>query len=94
MVARHPRKPKKERHKNTSTMNNGGTSPSPPRGARCRVILLLDLDCFYAQCERVRLGLDANDCALALLQVNNKRCPTHNRSDEFAVVFIALQCVF
>lgn len=35
----------------------------------CRVILLLDLDCFYAQCERVRLGLDAETCALALLQV-------------------------
>ena len=33
----------------------------------CRVILLLDLDCFYAQCERVRLGFDL-DTPLALLQ--------------------------
>jgi nucleotidyltransferase/DNA polymerase involved in DNA repair len=36
-----------------------------------RVIILLDLDCFYAQCERVRLGLDEKDCALALLQVRS-----------------------
>jgi hypothetical protein len=35
----------------------------------CRIILLLDLDCFYAQCERVRLGLDPETCSLALLQV-------------------------
>lgn len=34
----------------------------------CRVVLLLDLDCFYAQCERVRLGLDADNTSLALLQ--------------------------
>eukprot|EP00934_Nitzschia_sp_Nitz4_P005780 Nitzschia sp. Nitz4//scaffold378_size14206//9654//11729//NITZ4_008951-RA/size14206-processed-gene-0.16-mRNA-1//-1//CDS//3329549699//5770//frame0 len=32
-----------------------------------RVVLLFDLDCFYAQCERVRLGLPA-DVSLALLQ--------------------------
>lgn len=33
-----------------------------------RVILLLDMDCFYAQCETVRLGLDPS-LPLALLQV-------------------------
>lgn len=33
-----------------------------------RVILLLDMDCFYAQCETVRLGLDP-DIPLALIQV-------------------------
>lgn len=38
-----------------------------------RVILLLDLDCFYAQCERVRLGLDAETCSLALLQVKARQ---------------------
>lgn len=32
-----------------------------------RVILLLDLDCFYAQCERVRIGLPS-DASVALLQ--------------------------
>mmetsp|Transcript_8000 Transcript_8000/g.11563 ORF Transcript_8000/g.11563 Transcript_8000/m.11563 type:complete len:536 (+) Transcript_8000:67-1674(+) len=32
-----------------------------------RIILLFDLDCFYAQCERVRLGLP-EDVSLALLQ--------------------------
>ena len=37
----------------------------------CRVILLLDLDCFYAQCECIRLGLDATVTSLALLQWNS-----------------------
>lgn len=32
------------------------------------VILLLDLDCFYAQCECIRLGFEASDTPLALLQ--------------------------
>lgn len=32
-----------------------------------RVVLLFDLDCFYAQCERLRLGFDC-DVSLALLQ--------------------------
>lgn len=32
-----------------------------------RIILLLDLDCFYAQCESVRLGLDPS-IPLALIQ--------------------------
>lgn len=41
--------------------------PSPA----CRVILLLDLDCFYAQCERVRLGLEASSAELVLLQWNS-----------------------
>mmetsp|Transcript_43277 Transcript_43277/g.50674 ORF Transcript_43277/g.50674 Transcript_43277/m.50674 type:complete len:453 (-) Transcript_43277:949-2307(-) len=35
-----------------------------------RVIILLDLDCFYAQCEIVRLGLDPS-IPLALLQWNS-----------------------
>ena len=34
-----------------------------------RVVLLLDLDCFYAQCETVRLGLDPS-MPLCLLQWN------------------------
>lgn len=36
-----------------------------------RVVLLLDLDCFYAQCECVRLGFDARTTPLALLQWNS-----------------------
>lgn len=35
-----------------------------------RVILLLDMDCFYAQCETVRLGLP-QDLPLALMQWNS-----------------------
>ena len=41
-----------------------------------RIILLFDLDCFYAQCERVRLGLDI-DCKLALLQWNSVLAVTY-----------------
>jgi hypothetical protein len=37
--------------------------------AQSRVILLLDLDCFYAQCETIRLGLDQK-MPMALLQVS------------------------
>ena len=33
-----------------------------------RVVILLDLDCFYAQCEIVRLGIDRST-PVALLQV-------------------------
>ena len=35
-----------------------------------RVVLLLDMDCFYAQCEVVRLGLDRS-IPLALMQVRS-----------------------
>lgn len=38
--------------------------PSPPHH---RIVLLFDLDAFYAQTERVRLGLGL-DASLALLQ--------------------------
>ena len=41
-----------------------------------RIVLLFDLDCFYAQCERVRLGLDI-DCKLALLQWNSVLAVTY-----------------
>jgi hypothetical protein len=39
-------------------------APSPPHH---RIILLFDLDAFYAQTERVRLGLGL-DASVALLQ--------------------------
>lgn len=42
-----------------------------------RVILLLDLDSFYAQCECVRLGLDSTTTALALLQWNSSLAVTY-----------------
>jgi len=35
-----------------------------------RVILLLDMDCFYAQCETIRLGLDQS-MPLCLMQWNS-----------------------
>mmetsp|Transcript_8255 Transcript_8255/g.9407 ORF Transcript_8255/g.9407 Transcript_8255/m.9407 type:complete len:183 (-) Transcript_8255:2-550(-) len=41
-----------------------------------RIVLLFDLDCFYAQCERVRLGLEV-DCSLALLQWNSTLAVTY-----------------
>lgn len=41
-----------------------------------RIVLLFDLDCFYAQCERVRLGLD-KDAKLALLQWNSALAVTY-----------------
>mmetsp|Transcript_23630 Transcript_23630/g.57936 ORF Transcript_23630/g.57936 Transcript_23630/m.57936 type:complete len:691 (+) Transcript_23630:196-2268(+) len=41
-----------------------------------RIVLLFDLDCFYAQCERVRLGLE-HDCSLALLQWNSTLAVTY-----------------
>lgn len=49
--------------------NPAATKRSPRKDDnRERVILLLDMDCFYAQCETVRLGLDPN-IPLALMQV-------------------------
>ena len=45
---------------------------STPQQQQQRVVLLLDLDCFYAQCERIRLGFpDHKTCCLALLQWNS-----------------------
>lgn len=41
-----------------------------------RVVLLFDLDCFYAQCERIRLGLK-EDASLALLQWNSTLAVTY-----------------
>jgi nucleotidyltransferase/DNA polymerase involved in DNA repair len=41
-----------------------------------RVILLFDLDCFYAQCERVRLGLPL-EVQLSLLQWNSVLAVTY-----------------
>lgn len=42
-----------------------------------RVILLLDLDCFYAQCECLRLGFDSSQTPLALLQWNSVLAVTY-----------------
>jgi DNA polymerase eta len=42
-----------------------------------RVILLLDLDAFYAQCESLRLGYDATVTPLALLQWNSVLAVTY-----------------
>jgi DNA polymerase eta len=47
---------------------------APPR--HNRIVLLFDLDCFYAQCERVRLGLDVG-VSLALLQWNSVLAVTY-----------------
>ena len=41
--------------------------PSSSGGNRPRIVILIDLDCFYAQCESVRLGLEKS-LPLCLLQ--------------------------
>ena len=46
------------------------TSKDHQRPKRQRIILLLDLDCFYAQCEMIRLNIDRN-VPLCLLQWNS-----------------------
>jgi nucleotidyltransferase/DNA polymerase involved in DNA repair len=52
---------------------------------RSRVILLLDLDCFYAQCECVRLGYDVIKTPLALLQWNSVLAVTYPAREIFGV---------
>jgi DNA polymerase eta len=42
-----------------------------------RLILLLDLDCFYAQAECIRLGFDSSETSLALLQWNSVLAVTY-----------------
>ena len=50
-----------------------------------RIVLLLDLDCFYAQCECLRLGYDASITALALLQWNSVLAVTYPARTQFGV---------
>ena len=52
-----------------------------------RIILLFDLDCFYAQCERVRLGLDESHetCSLALLQWNSVLAVTYPARNKYKI---------
>lgn len=59
--------------------------PSPCYDHPCRVILLLDLDCFYAQCERVRLGLENATTSLALLQWNSVLAVTYPARELFDI---------
>ena len=47
-----------------------------------RVVLLLDLDCFYAQCETVRLGLDPS-MPLCLLQWNSALAVNYPARERF-----------
>jgi len=58
-----------------SIKDQNSSSRRPQQQLQQRVILLLDLDCFYAQCERIRLGFTGPDdhktCCLALLQWNS-----------------------
>ncbi|KAL9180780.1 hypothetical protein ACHAXT_011233 [Thalassiosira profunda] len=73
---------------------------SPPRKAvyadadnpHRRVVLLLDMDCFYAQCEVVRLGLD-REMPLALVQWSSALAVNYparkfgiKRGDSFEVI--------
>lgn len=49
------------------TKNNNVDENASEMNPHGRVVLLLDMDCFYAQCETVRLGLDQS-LPLALVQ--------------------------
>jgi DNA polymerase eta len=42
-----------------------------------RIVLLIDLDCFYAQCECIRLGYDSTTTPLVLLQWNSVLAVTY-----------------
>ena len=50
--------------------HNGNSSTSQQQQPQL-VVLLLDLDCFYAQCECVHLGFNARMTLLVLLQWNS-----------------------
>lgn len=55
---------KPEKHQHSTNRNSNKNTPQNPR-----VILLLDLDCFYAQCEMIRLNINPQQ-PLCLLQWN------------------------
>jgi DNA polymerase eta len=50
-----------------------------------RVVLLLDLDCFYAQCACIRLGWKAEETPLALFQWNSVLAVTYPARNEFQI---------
>lgn len=50
-----------------------------------RVVLLLDLDCFYAQSECRRLGFDSQTTPLALLQWNSVLAVTYPAREQFGI---------
>ncbi len=49
-----------------------------------RVVLLLDMDCFYAQCEIVRLNIP-RDVPLALMQWNSSLAVNYPARDKFQI---------
>ena len=55
------------------------------RGPKERVVLLLDLDCFYAQCECIRLGFEASTTSLALLQWNSVLAVTYPARSKYGI---------
>ncbi|GKY91267.1 hypothetical protein MPSEU_000099300 [Mayamaea pseudoterrestris] len=50
-----------------------------------RVVLLIDLDCFYAQCECIRLGFDSTVTPLALLQWNSVLAVTYPARELYGI---------
>ena len=50
-----------------------------------RVVLLLDLDAFYSQCECRRLGWDASETPLALLQWNSVLAVTYPARQRYGI---------
>jgi len=61
-------------HANDDDTNNNNSNKRQPQH---RIILLLDLDSFYAQTECVRLGYNAAETSLALLQWNSVLAVTY-----------------
>ncbi|KAL7564349.1 hypothetical protein ACA910_001505 [Epithemia clementina (nom. ined.)] len=74
------------RNHNNHHRNNHQTHSSSSSSSRSRrIVLLLDLDCFYAQCECIRLGFDSATTALALLQWNSVLAVTYPARTRFGV---------
>lgn len=73
------------RHNSNGDTIHRNTNRSRHTNNNSRVILLLDLDCFYAQATCLRLGFDASTTALALLQWNSVLAVTYPARTRYAI---------
>ncbi|KAL7572851.1 hypothetical protein ACA910_014700 [Epithemia clementina (nom. ined.)] len=81
----HNRNHNRNHHRNNNKNNHQTHSSSSSSSRSRRIVLLLDLDCFYAQCECIRLGFDSATTALALLQWNSVLAVTYPARTRFGV---------
>lgn len=82
-----------ERRKNSDRSNKRKSIRDEDQNNRERVVLLLDLDCFYAQVEAIRLGLDCAVLPIALLQWSSALAVNYparamgiKRGDDFSTI--------